>query len=169
MGKLRRKKMLANLLKTIEIEMKQPLDKLSPLKIQTILFFALLDYYSITGEKLFTETVRCYFDGVKIEGIEAVEIADEGIEEELIRTLIAKLCEELGPLDDNGLLDVLYHSAAFLRANVAPGNRLTNLILYDYHDLGQHLSFLQMDFARQMVDRVVIHEDLLEDLEEDVH
>ena len=160
--------MLPYLLKTIELETNQPLKNLSPLKVQTILFFAQLDYFSTTGDKLFDEQIRCYYDGVKIDGFEDLEVAEEGIDEALIRRIISNLCEQFIPLDDSGLLDVLYHSSAFLRANVAPGNRLTNLILHDYYDIGQHFSFLQQDLPRKMVDRVVIHEELIDELEEDV-
>lgn len=160
--------MLAYLLRTIEIESKQPLESLSPLKVQTILYFALLDYYSITGDKLFDETVRCYFDGVQIDGFHEIKPAEEGIEEETIRGIIRELCEDLMPLDDEGLLEVLYQSAAFLRANLAPGHRLTNIILHDY-TIGQHFHFLEQGIPRKLIDRVVVREELLEELEEDFY
>lgn len=161
--------MLAYLLRTIELEGKQPLENLSPLKVQTILYFAFLDYYSTTGDKLFDETIRCYYDGVQIDGLMEVEPAQEGIEEETIRGIIQNLCEQMIPLDDVELLETLYHSSAFLRANLAPGHRLTNIILHDYYDIGQHFQYFTQDAPRKLIDRVVVHEELIEELEEDFY
>jgi hypothetical protein len=141
--------------------------ELSPLKIKTILFFSQIEYYTIHGEKLFDCEIRCYYNDIQIDGLEefALEEVDETTEAYDMIQYFTALVEEM---DEDTVLERLYLSKAFLRANLSRGHRLTKQLLEDYHRINAIYAKMSEEHHSQMMDEVNIHYEFVDEIIEDL-
>lgn len=151
----------------IEQEMSCPLKEIGTFKLQSILFFAQIEYFSRTGEFLFEEAIRCYYDGVQIEGY-TMELDVNARVDEDIKEIIHAVVNEIGLVNEGDLMEILYSSSSFLRSNMTRGHRLTKKILSDYFEFNRHYTYVESDTKAFLLDHIVINEDLMEELYDDL-
>jgi len=163
---------LTELPRFIEFKSGDALTALSPLKIKAILFFSQIDYYTMEGEVLFSNPIRCYHNALEIEGL---EIKDYGGADAPYFTMDSDVEEILSSYyaffeeaEDAAILDYLYTSKAFLRSNLARGNRLTKRLMQEYHDLYSGFSHLESFMSNQVFDEVHQHDHLVDTLLDDL-